>query len=67
MNGDEKVVYLAVSNDKLRDDNQWMLSCSLCRNKAFSILAPPEGFRILKCTACGMQIGRFGWVPDDHS
>jgi hypothetical protein len=58
------VVFLAYNNDRLEESGPAMLACAICRNKAFSVLAPDDGFKILKCTACGQHLGRIGWAEE---
>jgi hypothetical protein len=62
----EKVVFLKVVSDNTREEGIPLLACRRCRNKAFTVQAETGQFPVLECCACGMQIGRFGWVDDEE-
>lgn len=64
----DKVVFLAYSNEKVREDTQTFVACGHCRNKTFTLIPPPDkGFNMVRCAACGQDIGRMGWADGNDS
>lgn len=59
----EKVVFLAFSNDKVESQGIDLITCKRCRNKTYLLVAKdaPE-FHMLRCAACGDNIGAIGWA-----
>jgi hypothetical protein len=61
----DKVVFLAFTNERVEPDGRSLLACKCCRNKTFTLVY--EGgaeFPLLQCPACGSHLGRMGWAPD---
>lgn len=58
----DKVVFLKVNNDKIQPDGKTMMACTWCRNKTFTLVHEDEGFPMLKCAACGDNMGKIGWT-----
>lgn len=63
---ENNVVFLAFRNpEKTADETTHVVCCKHCRNKNFLLLAPAENdYPVLKCAACGANIGRVGWVHE---
>lgn len=59
---DEKVVFLAFSNDKVKPDETRITACAYCRNKTFLIGHDDGKYPFLRCAACSSVLGRMGWV-----
>lgn len=69
MSDDDKVVYLAFSNDRVDETSMGVrvLSCKTCRNKTWvAQYAEGRNQPALVCAACRTQIGLFGWLPEDE-
>lgn len=61
-----EVVFLAHRNESGTTDTSRIevLSCGTCKNKAWMVVyeASGDGFPRMRCTCCGTDGGRFGWV-----
>lgn len=63
---DGNVIHLAFKSPHVDDDVMAFHSCSVCRNKTFTLTSDRmDGFPLLRCAACGQHIGRMGWAHDD--
>ena len=64
---DSKVVFLAHRNPDAQTTITEALACGNCQNKAWTAIyeARGDGFPRLRCTCCGWDGGRFGWVSSD--
>ena len=62
----EKVVFLAFKNEHVHDEYVSFTTCSHCKNKTFTMHPSNEDgvFPMLRCAACGTNIGRVGWGDD---
>lgn len=69
MTTDAKVIFLAHRNPDAKTTSTETLACGNCQNKAWTAIyeASGDGFPRLRCTCCGWDGGRFGWVNDDVS
>jgi hypothetical protein len=61
----EKVVFLAFSNERVEPEGRDFLACKYCRNKTFTaIFEGAETFPLMQCAACGSHMGHFGWAHE---
>lgn len=61
----DKVVFLAFSNNRLQDDSISMFACVVCRNKTYKIINDGQDkYPLLRCAACDGLIGRIGWTDE---
>ena len=60
----EKVVFLSDRNKELGVSADGVMACGNCKNKAWTVVYEDSGngFPRLKCTCCGFDGGRFGWL-----
>lgn len=65
--GDDKVVYLKFRTEKAEIDTAvCYIACANCRNKTYTILdGGGSKFPLVRCAACGTDIGRIGWASDE--
>jgi hypothetical protein len=63
-----KVVYLGYDNPRARRGGMELLACLWCKNKTY-VLIVTENFPMVRCAACGNNIGSAGWVdePDPNA
>lgn len=61
----DKVVFLAYSSDKVEAEGISVRACRRCMNKTFLMIDNgPEDWPMLRCAACGDNIGKVGWAHD---
>jgi hypothetical protein len=67
MTDDSKVVFLAFSNPvKTLTESITFTACKSCRNKTFTLIHDADStFPRLNCAACGQNMGRMGYAPDE--
>ena len=66
MANNSTVVFLAHRNPDAKTAGTEALACGNCQNKAWTAIyeASGDGFPRLRCTCCGWDGGRFGWVDN---
>jgi hypothetical protein len=60
----DKVVFLAYSSDKVESEGIAVRACARCRNKTYLLIDRGQDFPMLRCAACGDNIGAVGWAHD---
>lgn len=61
----DKVVFLTFNNPNVQADARDLIACTLCRNKAFSLVYQgADRFPQLQCTACEQYVGAIGWADE---
>lgn len=62
----DRVIFLAHRNPNAKTTSTEALACGNCQNKAWSAIyeSGGDGFPRLRCTCCGWDGGRFGWVHE---
>jgi hypothetical protein len=63
----DNVVFLKYRTHAVEDDEMTFICCKHCRNKTFTVVDQPGGFPLMRCAACQMHIGTFGWAPNDEA
>ena len=60
----DKVVYLEFKNKNTIEEGFInFVACANCRNKTYVLIEDEKDqFPLLKCSACGNEIGRIGWA-----
>jgi len=62
----KNVVFLAFSSDKVEPEGWGCHTCKRCRNKTFLLVDNgAEDWPMLRCAACGDNIGKVGWASDN--
>lgn len=65
---DDKVVFLAFNNDKLKREELVVHACGCCRNKTFIIVDHPGTYAEMRCSVCSMSLGPVAFPnPDGES
>lgn len=59
-----EVVFLKFTSDKIQPDGLTFMACSWCRNKTFTVVYQDDKFPMMKCAACGNNLGRMGWADE---
>ena len=60
------LVHLAFKSPHMADDMLAFIACVHCRNKTFTLHEDRVGdYPLMKCAACGMHMGRMGYVHED--
>ena len=61
---DDKVVFLAFNNPHMALDDTKIFACADCRNKTFLFKPADDAAGRLECAACGVTLGKVGWIDD---
>lgn len=63
---EDKVVFLAFTNNKLIPSSHEMLACRACNNKTYICRTDLGEWPEMYCAACNARIGSFGWAEQEE-
>lgn len=63
----DNVVFLKFKTPNADEEGITFTACKRCKNKTFTLIYDrADDFPMVRCAACGNQVGRVGWTDEDE-